>query len=218
MNVTRKALSVLLVLAMLLSAIPATLAAPVSKELNSGAITGENMAAVGLKVIAQTTNQVAPGVTYDRLISRNSANQQNIGILTRVDLSQNVTLKASYNGYYTADSTQQQRSAAASGLDWGFQSTTKQAAAYESAADTEGTVVMATNGDYFNMGTGEPLGYLVMEGNAIKATGEPYFAILKDGSAVIRDAGIDASDVQEAFPVLSTWSRTARSWHRRITL
>ena len=198
-NITKKILSILLVLAMIVSVIPAALAAPASQELNSGASDGEHMAAAGLKVIAQTTNQVAPGVTYDRLISRNAANQQNIGILTRVDLSQNVTLKASYNGYYTEGSTAQQRANAAGGLDWGFQSTTKQAAAYEAAADTEGTVVMATNGDYFNMGTGEPLGYLVMEGNAVKSTGEPYFAILDDGSAVIRDAGTDASDVKEAI-------------------
>ena len=198
-NATRKILSVLLVLAMILSVIPATFAAPASPELNSGPSDGEHMAAAGLKVIAQTTNQVAPGVTYDRLISRNSANQQNIGILTRVDLSQNVTLKASYNGYYTSGSTAQQRANAAGSLGWGFQSTTKQAAAYASAGDTQGTVVMATNADYFNMGTGEPLGYLVMEGNAIKATGEPYFAILQDGSAVIRDAGTDASDVREAI-------------------
>ena len=199
MRITKKAISFLLIMAMLLSMIPATFAAPVTGRSISGAVDGEHMAAAGLTVIAQTTNQVAPGVTYDRLISRNAANQQNIGILTRVDLSQNVTLKASYNGYYTSGSTAQQRASAASSLDWGFQSTTKQAAAYESAGDTEGTVVMATNGDYFNMGTGEPSGYLVMEGNAIKTTGEPYFAILEDGSAVIRDAGTDTSDVREAI-------------------
>ena len=78
-NITKKIFSILLVLAMIVSVIPAALAAPAAQELNSGASDGEHMAAAGLKVIAQTTNQVAPGVTYDRLISRNAANQQNIG-------------------------------------------------------------------------------------------------------------------------------------------
>ena len=157
------------------------------------------MTAAGMKIISKTANNVAPGVTYDKLIIRNSANQQNMGILTKVDLNQSVTLKASYNGYYTNGSTAANRANAAKNLKWGFQSTTGQAAAYGTIADAEGTVVMATNADYFNMGTGEPSGYLIMEGNAIKTTGEPYFAILKDGTAVIRDAGTDHSDVVEAI-------------------
>ena len=211
-KILRRTVSLFLALALVLSVAPAVFATSAAQEdvvstetvsasqtVNASAVTGTNMEAAGLKVIAQTTNNVAPGVTYDRLISRNSNNQQNIGILTKVDLNENVTLKASYNGYYTAGSTAGQRAGAADSLGWGFQSTTKQAAAYESTADAEGTVVMATNGDYFNMATGEPLGYLIMEGNAIKTTGEPYFAILKDGSAVIRDAGTDCSDVQEAI-------------------
>ena len=167
--------------------------------LLAAAPTGENMTAAGMKIISKTANSVAPGVTYDKLIIRNASNQQNMGILTKVNLGQNVTIKASYNDYYTAGSTAETRAAAAKNLKWGFQSTTGQAAAYGSIADPAGTVVMATNADYFNMGTGEPSGYLIMEGNAIKTTGEPYFAILKDGTAVIRDAGVDHSDVVEAI-------------------
>ena len=169
------------------------------EALLAAAPTGEHMTAAGMKIISKTVNNVAPGVTYDSLIIRNSSNQQNMGILTKVDLSQNVKLKASYNGYYTKGSTAANRAAASKSLKWGFQSTTGQAAAYASIADAEGTVVMATNADYFNMGTGEPSGYLIMEGNAIKTKGEPYFAILKDGTAVIRDAGTDHSDVVEAI-------------------
>ena len=169
------------------------------EALLAAAPTGANMTAAGMKIISKTVNNVAPGVTYDKLIIRNGSNQQNMGILTKVDLTKSVALKASYNGYYTAGSTAENRASAAKNLKWGFQSTTNQAAAYGTIADAEGTVVMATNADYFNMGTGEPSGYLIMEGNAIKTKGEPYFAILKDGTAVIRDAGTDHSDVVEAI-------------------
>ena len=49
------------------------------------------------------------------------------------------------------------------------------------------------------MQTAQPLGYLIMEGNVIQGRGEPYFAVLKDGSYALRDAGADCSDVQEAI-------------------
>lgn len=83
-------------------------------------------------------------------------------------------------------------------LKWEMSQTTAQAAAYGRASDTEGRVVLATNADYYNMQTGAPTGYLIMEGNLVKTGNEPFFAILKDGSAVIRKAGSDTSDVVEA--------------------
>lgn len=177
---------------------------PADMELNTYdvglyASTGANMAAAGLKVVSVSSNNVAEGVSYDKIISRNANNYQNIGYLTKVDMSKHVTIKAAYDGYYKAGSTAQTRKENAVKLGWNFSKTTLLAAEYESIADRQGTVVMATNGDYFNMGTGEPLGYLIMEGNSIKTTGEPYFAILKNGSAVIRDAGTDISDVAEAI-------------------
>ena len=67
---------------------------------------------------------------------------------------------------------------------------------------TGGNVIMATNGDFYNMQNAQPNGYLIMEGNVIQenngATSEPYFAVLKDGTYAIRDAGTDCSDVLEA--------------------
>lgn len=166
--------------------------------MDASAPTGDNMLAAGMRVISVTTNNVAEGVSYDKIISQNASKQQNIGYLTKVDLSKHVVIKAAYGGYYTAGSTVSSRTEKASSLGWSLSKTTILAAEYESAADRAGTVVMATNGDYFNMGTGEPLGYLIMEGNGIKTKGEPYFAILKDGTPVIRDAGSDTSDVAEA--------------------
>lgn len=205
-------LAALLVLSMVLALVPAAFATETVEEpvedavtneaLEAAAVTGPNMTAFGMKILSKDTFQIAPGVSYEQIISRNKNDQQNIGYLTRVDLSQKVTLKAGYKGYYTKGSTASQRADTAANFEkavgWGFQPVRQMAADYAAIADPAGTVVMATNCDYFNMTTGQPTGYLVMEGNTIKTGDEPYFAILKDGTAVIRDAGTDTSDVLEA--------------------
>ena len=215
-------LSLLLVFSMVFSLIPAAFATETMEELphdetvdiweetvsneslDAAAVTGPHMAAAGMKILSKETTQVAPGVSYEQIISRNSSDRQNIGYLTRVDLTQKVTLKAGYKGYYTAGSTAAQRAENYKTMGWDFQPVRQMASDYAAIADPAGTVVMATNCDFFNMSTGEPSGYLVMEGNLIHTTRdgaapEPYFAILKDGTAVIRDAGADTSDVVEAI-------------------
>ena len=157
--------------------------------------------AAGLTPVVQTHHAIANGVTYDKIVMRNKDNHQAIGYLTEIDLTKNVTLKATYDGYYTAGSTAADRVGNAQTISkgqWSLKETTRLAADYGTIADPAGTVVMATNGDYFNMGTGEPTGYLIMEGNVIKTSYEPYFAILTNGTAVIRDAGTPTDDVMEA--------------------
>ena len=179
------------------------LAALASQPAMQSAVTlGSAAAAAGLAPVSQTHNAIANGVSYDKLVMRNKNNQQAIGYMTEIDLTKNVTLKATYDGYYTADSTAADRVANAQTISkgqWSMKETTRLAADYGKIADPAGTVVMATNGDYFNMGTGEPTGYLIMEGNVIKTSYEPYFAILTDGTAVIRDAGTPTDDVMEAI-------------------
>ena len=162
---------------------------------------GSAAAAAGLTSVQQTHHAIANGVTYDKIVVRNGNGHQAIGYMTEIDLNKNVTLKATYSGYYTAGSTAGDRVGNAQTIakgQWNLKETTKLAEDYSKIADPAGTVVMATNGDYFNMGTGEPTGYLIMEGNVIKTSYEPYFAILTDGSAVIRDAGTPTDDVMEA--------------------
>lgn len=179
------------------------LAALASQPAMQSAVTlGSAAAAAGLAPVSQTHNAIANGVSYSKLVMRNKNNQQAIGYMTEIDLTKNVTLKATYDGYYTAGSTAAGRVANAQTIrngQWSMKETTKLAEDYSKIADPAGTVVMATNGDYFNMGTGEPTGYLVMEGNVIKTSYEPYFAILTDGAAVIRDAGTPTDDVMEAI-------------------
>ncbi len=170
--------------------------------MQSAATLGSAAAAAGLAPVSQTHNAIANGVSYSKLVMRNKINQQAIGYLTEIDLTKNVTLKATYDGYYTAGSTAADRVANAQTISkgqWSMKETTQLAADYGKIANPAGTVVMATNGDYFNMGTGEPTGYLIMEGNVIKTSYEPYFAILTDGTAVIRDAGTPTDDVMEAI-------------------
>jgi len=170
--------------------------------MQSAATLGSAAADAGLAPVSQTHNAIANGVSYSKLVMRNKINQQAIGYLTEIDLTKNVKLKATYDGYYTAGSTAADRVANAQTISkgqWSMKETTRLAADYGTIADPAGTVVMATNGDYFNMGTGEPTGYLIMEGNVIKTSYEPYFAILTDGMAVIRDAGTPTDDVMEAI-------------------
>lgn len=179
------------------------LAALASQPAMQSAVTlGSAAAAAGLTPVSQTHHAIANGVTYDKIVVRNGNNQQAIGYMTEIDLTKNVKLKATYDGYYTAGSTAADRVTNAQTIrngQWSMKETTKLAADYSTIADAEGPVVMATNGDYFNMGTGEPTGYLIMEGNVIKEANEPYFAILTDGTAVIRDAGTPTDDVMEAI-------------------
>lgn len=179
------------------------LAALASQPAMQSAVTlGSAATAAGLTPVQQTHHAIANGVSYSKLVMRNKNNQQAIGYMTEIDLTKNVKLKATYDGYYTPGSTEADRVANAQTISkgqWSMKETTKLAEDYGKIADPAGTVVMATNGDYFNMGTGEPTGFLIMEGNVIKTSYEPYFAILTDGTAVIRDAKTPTDDVMEAI-------------------
>lgn len=82
------------------------LAALASQPAMQSAVTlGSAAAAAGLAPVSQTHNAIANGVSYSKLVMRNKNNQQAIGYMTEIDLTKNVTLKATYDGYYTAGST-----------------------------------------------------------------------------------------------------------------
>ena len=153
-------------------------------------------------VIGQTDYALVDGVTEtDIFLNTKEGNAQIAGYMTTIAPGAKATFKASYNGYYTEGSTPASRKDAAANLPWNLEKTTLQAAAYTKA--TGGNVIMATNGDFYNMQNAQPNGYLIMEGNVIQENDgvhvEPYFAVLKDGKFAIRDAGTDCSDVLEAI-------------------
>ena len=155
----------------------------------------------GKIVVGQTDYTLVDGVTEsDIFLNAKEGNAQIAGFMTTIAPGAKATFKASYNGYYTEGSTPASRKDKAASLTWSMEKTTQQAANYTKA--TGGNVIMAMNGDYFNMQTAQPLGYLIMEGNVVQKNNgianEPYFAVLKDGTFTIRDAGVDCSDVEEA--------------------
>ena len=159
------------------------------------------VAPAGKVLIQETSYNIVPGVVEtDVFLNSSEGTGQTAGFMTTISPSANVTIKASYSGYYTADSTAESRKeyagTVASEWKWSLENIIDQAEAYESV--TGGNVVAATNGDYYNMQTAQPLGCLIMEGNVVQGAHEPYFAVLKDGSYVIRDANTDCSDVLEA--------------------
>ena len=158
-------------------------------------------------------NAVASGVTLEKVVMRNVNGSQVVGYLSEIDLSKDVTLKASYTGYYYDGSTAAQRKAMVDGgkLKWEMSQTTAQAAAYGRASDTEGRVVLATNADYYNMQTGAPTGYLIMEGNLVKTGAEPFFAILKGDRVISSHAAAYTLTWWRPFPAPICWWKTARS-------
>lgn len=191
-NLSKRVLSLVLALCMVLGMAPVAFAAPAFEP------------AAGKYKISQTDYTIVSGVTESQVIFNDSTgNNQQMAFITTVAPDADVTFRASYHGYYTPGSTAGSRADLVknNSLVWGMMRTTDQAAAYEAA--TGGSVIFATNGDYYNMQTAQPLGYLIMEGNLVQTGNgnakEPYFAVLKDGSYVIRDYGEDHSDVLEAI-------------------
>lgn len=188
----RRFLSVMLVCALAASLCPAAFAAERAGKIG----TPDDKV-----LIAQTDYPLTKGVTESQVILNNTnGSAQVMGYLTTVAPGAAATFKASYSGYYTEGSTKESRAESAGNLKWDLRTTTGQAADFEAA--TGETVISATNADYYNMQTGQCSGYLIMEGNVVQTRGgsqEPYFAVLKDGSFVIRDYGADHSDVVEAI-------------------
>ena len=138
-------------------------------------------------LVSQTDNNIAPGIKESHIVSNDkTGNRQNMDYVCEVDLKNTKTTKiiAGYNNY--------------DGNKWGMQTVADQAKAAEKT--TGYNVVAAINADFYNMSNGQPMGALVMNGKVHHETnGNPYFAILKDGTAVIRTGDISLDDVQEAI-------------------
>ena len=135
---------------------------------------------------------IAPGVKEQHITMVDSKGDNQVqGYAATIDLTKKAGILAGYKDYSTDGK-------------WGLQTVRDQAAAAEKK--TGKNIVVATNGDYFDMSTGEPTGVLVMNGKVVKSTsgwgeGYYYFAIKKDGTATIRSMHepVDLSDVKEAI-------------------
>lgn len=177
-SIPKKLLAVVMTFAMLATMIvPVAFAAPANITKWSGLAGGDIL-------IKDTISRITDDVTEHEVVTNNArGNDQKIDYMCSVKLSDTIKFAACY-GNDDASS-------------WGMYPTTHQAKAYEEHHPGE-TVVAAINADFFNMATGEPQGALVMEGE-IKhgANGRWYFAVLKDGTPVIRNTP-DLSDCQTA--------------------
>ena len=124
--------------------------------------------------VVSTVSSISPGVTETEYYTNNEANDdQTVVYAVNVDLSQN-TLITGYKDYDTSGT-------------WGMQRVREQAAAAE--ANRRVNIVAAFNGDFYNMGTGEPSGVLVMNGITVKslasAQEKNWFAVTEDNKAYI---------------------------------
>lgn len=179
-RVSKRVIAALLAIMMLVSLVPISAMAD-----NTGSTEKPwKGIAEGEVLVKDTITKIANGVVEHEVISNTPAgNDQKIDFMCRAQLSDSIKIVACY-GEDDASS-------------WRMVSTTKQAAAYEKNHPGE-TVVAAINADFFNMATGEPIGALVMEGKQYHdANGRWYFAILKDGTPVIRNTP-DLSDCETA--------------------
>ncbi len=135
--------------------------------------------------VVSTVKSISPGVTETEYYTNNEAsNDQTVVYAVTVDLSVN-TVIAGYGKYD------------ASG-DWSLTTVREQAAAAESARSVN--VVAAVNGDFFNMGTGEPTGMLVMNGIRVKddatTQARTWFAIDADNKAHIGTGELPENTVE----------------------
>ena len=121
--------------------------------------------------------------------------------ILRISGYSDAKIKASYGGYFGGRNTladRKKKAAAWDDDDWTFESVRDQVKNYLESADTEGEVIAASNGDFFDIKTGAPEGSLVLAGNIIKRNNKrPFFAVLKNGRYAIRTAGSSLSDTAD---------------------
>ena len=135
--------------------------------------------------VVSTVSSISPGVTETEYYTNNATNDdQTVVYAVNVDLSQN-TLITGYKDYDTSGT-------------WGMQRVREQAAAAE--ANRRVNIVAAFNGDFYNMGTGEPSGVLVMNGITVKslasAQEKNWFAVTEDNKAYIGTGTLPENTVE----------------------
>lgn len=149
---------------------------------------------------SETESFLAPGISQSIHYALSADDKQMVYYVATVDVTRDdVTIMANYR-----DSDPSK--------GWGMQRVMDQAAALqakhtnvEDAANyiENFNVVVATNADGYNMSTGEPGGLLVMGGvEWHPVDGDGFFAILKDGTAMIgtkADYDIYKDEIQEAI-------------------
>lgn len=147
---------------------------------------------------------LANGVTESTVYVTDSTGENTVANVLRINKGANVSLKVSSANYYFKKSTKKSRKKNAkkwTKKKWGYALVSKQAKNYSKIKDKAGTVIAATNGDFYNKKkNGQTVGNLIMEGNKVRSSkAEPYFAVMKDGSYQIRGRSTSTKNVVEAI-------------------
>ena len=129
------------------------------------------------KIFSSTESILAPGITQVINYATTADNKQIVYYVATVDVTRDdVTIMANYKDNNP-------------GGGWGMQRVEDQANALLNnykGTNENFNVIVATNADGYNMSTGKPGGLLVMDGvEWHPVDGDGFFAILKDGSAMI---------------------------------
>ena len=184
----KKPISILLSMLMILSCIQ-----PLA--MSTFAISSSDMPE-GFVLTSSTPYNICPGVVEEHIVTVDkNGNNQNKSYVAILDFSSGlVSAMAGYKDYDSSGT-------------WGMQTVRDQARKAEEK--TGKNIVVAINADYYNMATGEPTNHLVMGGKIVHRSTDPnsyYFAVLKDGTPVIRNSTEPLDDVWEAvgspFPLV----------------
>ena len=137
--------------------------------------------AEGMTKVSDVEQTLAPGITQNEVVFYDEFGRKQRMFLLNADLS--VDTVAVESSYYNDQ-----------GEVWGLQRLTEQVAAAEANHVGENyKVVAAINGSFFNTSTGQPGNAFAINGKVCctdaAGNGAPFFAILKDGTAMIGEKG-----------------------------
>ena len=187
-NLTR-VFAAILCLAMLCGMLPLAVAADGTAETK--------FANSQLSLVQDKQSALASGVTQNIYTVYDKNGKQVKMFAATIDMSVD-TVKL-FTSYKDMDNT-----------TYGMSKLTEQVAAFDkkAAAGDEyyhGTVVAGINASYYNMTTGKPSGVFVMNGNDVTGSERSaYFAVLKDGTVKIGNAGeyeADKGNIREALGI-----------------
>jgi len=144
------------------------------------------------KIVSNTKNDVTGGATEYTVVTSNQHNWTSTSYLCEAGITGESNLKI-ISGYNNYDASR-----------WKMSTLSQQAKAaqdyFNRTPEFENYKVTGILvGDTFNMSTGEPTGALVMQGNKYHNAGSrPYFAVLKNGTPVIRQGSVSLDDCESA--------------------
>ena len=135
----------------------------------------------GMTKVSDVEQTLAPGITQNEVVFYDANNKKQRMFLLTADLG--VDTVSVESSYYNDQ-----------GEKWGLQKLTDQVAAAEANHAGENyKVVAGINGSFFNTSTGQPGGAFAINGKVYctdaAGNGQPFFAILDDGTAIIEKAG-----------------------------